>query len=715
MNCTHIPRLHSPKAAVHKEECTQCFDSVDDACGIDVCLVCFNAGCVAEDRNHAHLHHRRSGHPIALNIRRTPKLREEPKRKQTKLQVEEEKEEFDVATFVRCYVCNDRIQTNEEVERTVEQVLKAVSSSKASEVRAWSQEIIPCEHTLQLVQEEGDKAVLAQCSACELKENLWLCLQCGNLGCGRKQFGGGGGNGHGLVHFDSTQHPVAVKLGSITPEGDADAYCYLCNDERQDPKVAEHLAHFGVDILAREKTEKSLVEMQLAHNLTWQFSMTTDDGKEMIPLFGPGFTGIRNLGNSCYLASTLQCLFSTQAFFQRYFLQEDPPAVADPAQDLETQMRKMADGLLSGRYSQPTDRQEGDQVQKVQKGLSPSMFKSLVGKGHEEFSTMRQQDANEFCLHLFKLISRSPQAVDPTAPFRFRMEERLQCLGCRRVKYQTQELDNLSIPVPAMQKDIGEGHVVYEPVTLEQCLESFTSDEIITFTCPSCHTSQNATKSILFKSFPDLLMINARRFGLVNWVPTKLEIPLIVSGEVTFFERFRSQGLQPGEEVLEGDAGPTGDPAIVEQLEAMGFPRARCEQAAVATQNTDAEAAMNWLLSHMDDPEPTPSSAEPSAEQVETLVAMGFAHGHAARGLRECGGDPERAVEWLFSHPDHTQPAGEAPVSAGREDVPGNFRLQSMMCHKGVCPMPTIANQDIHSRGPLGCVCEERRRLGPLQ
>ena len=32
------------------------------------------------------------------------------------------------------------------------------------------------------------------------------------------------------------------------------------------------------------------------------------------------------------------------------------------------------------------------------------MFKSLVGKGHPEFSTKRQQDAQEFLLHLFSMI-----------------------------------------------------------------------------------------------------------------------------------------------------------------------------------------------------------------------------------------------------------------------------------------------------------------------
>jgi ubiquitin carboxyl-terminal hydrolase 5/13 len=36
---------------------------------------------------------------------------------------------------------------------------------------------------------------------------------------------------------------------------------------------------------------------QLERNLTFDFSMTTEDGKSLDPLFGPGYTGLKNLGN----------------------------------------------------------------------------------------------------------------------------------------------------------------------------------------------------------------------------------------------------------------------------------------------------------------------------------------------------------------------------------------------------------------------------------
>ena len=605
----------------------------------------------------------------------------------------------------------------------------------------------PCEHTLCLEQEAArniesqgrlmatippiymltNSPDLGHCSMCDLKENLWLCLQCGNLGCGRAQFGGSGGNSHGLKHTELTSHAVAVKLGSITPEGTADIYCYACNEERTDPALANHLAHWGINIAEREKTEKSLTEMQIEQNLKWEFSMTTEDGKEMMPLFGEGFTGLKNLGNSCYMASTLQCLFSMPNFQQRYYHpQESPPETPTPAEDLETQLRKLADGILSGRYSKPdTDVIASEHSSEIphQKGLAPAMFKHFMGRGHEEFSTMRQQDAFELLLHLFKLITRSQHSgslQDPVQSFRFVMEQRLQCLSCNKVRYRSDEQDNISIPVPirpipkaASDTEDEKAKDAYESVTLKECLDAFTSSEVVEFTCPSCGSKDGFSKQSLFKTFPKFLAVNARRFALVNWVPQKLDVPVVVGDEPFKLDGYMSKGLQNGEEQLSEDVVPaapqfTPNEGALSQLEGMGFPRVRCEKALHATGNADAEAAMNWLFAHMEDPDiDTPlnlgntsgggASAGVNPEAISMMEAMGIGAPQARKALKETNGDVERAVDWVFSHPDDQGDFGEEEPAravaeatetgdkalAGNAELPATFRLQSIACHKG--------------------------------
>lgn len=733
VSCTHInaPELKppAPSQAVYREDCTQCFDSIDDPSGLNVCLYCFNGGCAGE-RDHASLHSRRSGHPLVLNIKRTRKKiqRDEPPQKMSKLAIAAETEEdrYDTTTKVICYACQeeDVDKSTGRLPAVIEGVMKALTFSKREEVKAWEQEFVPCEHTLCLVQQESKRIEpkdLTQCSMCDLKENLWLCLECGNLGCGRSQFGGGGGNSHGLAHANSSSHSVAVKLGSITPEGSADVFCYKCNEERIDPDLAVHLAHWGINIAEREKTEKSLMEMQIEHNLKWEFSMTTEDGQQLEPIFGPGFTGLKNLGNSCYLSSIVQCLFSLPEFQERYYLPtEEPPLSSSPAEDLETQMRKLADGLLSGRYSKPdTDVISTPDSPEVprQRGLAPSMFKHLIGRGHAEFSTMRQQDAFEFLLHLFKIVSlsRHPEGLgDPVRPFRFAVEQRLQCLSCEKVRYRVDEQDNISVPVPPRRlprSDVSDNTSEFGPVTLRECLDMFTAEEIVELTCPACGSREGFRKRSLFKTLPQELVINARRFELINWVPTKLNIPVEVDDDPLDFSTYLSRGPREGEELLpeEPEGGHeeefTANEAVLDQLLNMGFPRTRCEKALRATGNANTEAAMEWLFAHMDDPnidEPMPSSqVGPSKRgyqhdpgKVAQLSEMGIDEARARKALAATDGDVNRALDWVFSHPDDLgDGADEHPDStiasekgrkiSGFDSVPAKYQLRSIVCHKG--------------------------------
>ncbi|KAA8571737.1 hypothetical protein EYC84_001715 [Monilinia fructicola] len=657
MSCKHVDAA----------DCTQCFDSLDDSTGLDVCLFCFNGGCTG-DRNHSQLHHTIKSHPLVLNIRRTRRhvVRDEPPQKISKLAIaaETEADRYEYHTKARCYECavDDIDKSSGKLSAVVDGVMKANTFSRQEEVKAWEQEFTSCEHILTLQQESARQIQsqdLGHCSLCDLKENLWLACNVGTWDVDEHNSVDSRGTRMDWNIKNQTGHAIAVKLGSITSDGTADVYCYACDEERIDEDLGKHLAHWGIMLAEREKTEKSLMEMQVDENLRWEFSMTDEQGHELTKLFGKGFTGLKNLGNSCYLASALQCLFDLPQFQKRYLLPDtELPIVEDPAQDLETQLRKLADGLLSGRYSFPdsTSPQSPSSGVADQKGLAPSMLKYLVGRGHSEFSTMRQQDSFEFLLHIFKLITRSQHTApfeDPTRAFRFVMEQRLQCLSCKKVRYRTDEQDNISIPVPfrkvkASSSADGENVDEYEAVTLKECLDSFTAEEIVELTCTACGSKDGFSKRSLFQTFPEVLAVNARRFVLINWVPTKVDVPVVVGDEQFLLDNYHRPSFSANAEALQ-------------QLQAMGFPLNRCEKALHATGNSDANAAMEWLFGHMDDADiDVPLNLSPGQatvttvdpEKIEMLGAMGFGPPQARKALKETNGDLERAVEWLFSHPD---------------------------------------------------------------
>ncbi|WWD21127.1 hypothetical protein CI109_105608 [Kwoniella shandongensis] len=433
------------------------------------------------------------------------------------------------------------------------------------------------------------------------------------------------------------------------------------------------------------------------------------------------------------MASVMQTLFSLPPFRSRYtsdvaLTHSQTCDISLPATCLECQMLKLADGLLSGRYSHPakaplpstTDFDASSEPPKFQDGIRPSQFKALIGKGHEEFSTMRQQDSEEFLQHLLtRLRAESKrqgreETNEPTSITKFGMEQRLQCSGCKRVGLQVEEVDLASLPVQATEKGVNEdGKKLYEQVELERCLEALCSEEEIPdYACSICGTKTTAYKSTKFKTFPSLLVLHMKKFQLVNWMPTKLEIPVNVPETLTL-DSLIGKGLQEGEVELDV-SGPTAsalpefNATAISQLEAMGFPTVRCQKALLATGNSDAEVAMGWLFEHMEDPDiddpiqPQASSnaagPEPSAEQVSMLADMGFTSQQARKALRQSVGNPERAIEWLFSNPDDmgeeptpaapaasstTTTTAQAPAVGGSAALPAHYRLKAFISHKG--------------------------------
>ncbi|XP_052166611.1 ubiquitin carboxyl-terminal hydrolase 14 isoform X2 [Oryza glaberrima] len=741
----HKVRIPEPGSRIHKDECCVSFDTPRSEGGLYVDMTSF----LGFGREHVAWNYEKSGNPVYLHIvqRRKPEPDDEadrPLKKPTLLAIgveggfTDQEPEYDEAFEIVILpeftsLPFPSIDLPEKVRIAVDKVILAESADRKQQLASWvADKKKVSAHAMDLKQLDNGVIVPPtgwKCSKCDKTENLWLNLTDGMILCGRRLWDGSGGNNHAIEHYEQTKYPLAVKLGTITADLEAaDVFSYPEDDSVEDPLLAQHLSHFGIDFSSLQKTEMTTAERELDHNTNYDWNRIQESGKDAELLYGPGYTGLVNLGNSCYMASVMQVMFSTHPFISRYFEKQSLKAAfaiapADPTLDLNMQMTKLAHGMLSGKCSVPN--QEG------QEGIHPRMFKTVIAAKHPEFSSMRQQDALDFFLHLIDQVDQANTGnheLNPFTGFKFIIEERLQCPS-GKVSYNKRSDYILSLNIPLHEatnkeqleafhekkaamdldgKEVSNEEIVRPRVPLEACLASFSgAEEVPEFYSTALNSKTTAIKTAGFKTFPDYLVLQMRKFVMeAGWVPKKLDVYVDVP-DIIDISHMRSKGIQPGEELLpEGASGdnkaepvhPVASEDIVSQLASMGFNYLHCQKAAISTSNTGVEEAMNWLLSHMDDPDINDPISKDSqaAEQtvdetsVQTLVSFGFQEDVARKALAASGGNIERATDWIFSHPEAFSSVPTDSSTSNMEDddahIPdgsGRYKLMAFVSHMG--------------------------------
>lgn len=101
------------------------------------------------------------------------------------------------------------------------------------------------------------------CTTCGAEQNLWICLVCGNVGCGRYD------SAHAYAHYESTSHCYAMDIATQHVwdyAGDGYVHRLIQNKDELKPRapgsepidskaVDGGMAAFGADMVPREKME----------------------------------------------------------------------------------------------------------------------------------------------------------------------------------------------------------------------------------------------------------------------------------------------------------------------------------------------------------------------------------------------------------------------------------------------------------------------------
>lgn len=132
-----------------------------------------------------------------------------------------------------------------------------------------------CRYTLDDFARRSQVGILdegsGECSVCHSELNLWICLICGNIGCGRYD------EAHAFAHFKETSHAFAMDLSTQRVwDYVSDAYVHRIIQSKTDGKLVELPAADNsaldppdwTDAVPREKLENMSVEY--THLLTSQ-------------------------------------------------------------------------------------------------------------------------------------------------------------------------------------------------------------------------------------------------------------------------------------------------------------------------------------------------------------------------------------------------------------------------------------------------------------
>ncbi|KAM7537582.1 hypothetical protein Aperf_G00000074937 [Anoplocephala perfoliata] len=228
--------------------------------------------------------------------------------------------------------------------------------------------------------------------------------------------------------------------------------------------------------------------------------------------------GLVNMGNTCYMNSTLQCLLHTPVLWN-YFMQMDPSQKDPLVNCFSNFVQLMSD------------------CQQYAAAFSPIKLKACFEFLHPMFAGGKQQDSQEFLILLLDSLHEAlkskpckiaPMALSENVPvselaiqswninrarddsiildwFNGQLRSNVKCHTCGRVSDTFDEFMYLSVPVPERN-----------PSDLMECIRQFFKPETLVggsqWLCPQCKAPREAMKTFDIWRFPEYLIIHFKRF-----------------------------------------------------------------------------------------------------------------------------------------------------------------------------------------------------------
>jgi len=242
-----------------------------------------------------------------------------------------------------------------------------------------------------------------------------------------------------------------------------------------------------------------------------------------------GCSGLRNIGNTCFMNSVIQCLSNTKQL-TNYLLKDDH------VREINTSNSSMKGSLIKAFATV---------IKSLWKGggrvVDPSSLKGAVNRFAPRFSGYNQEDSQEFLRYLLEglhedvnRVLTKPQPINSEIDSSLSVCEQAMEAWKRYLRRDDSHLVDLfvgQLKSTLRCSDCGYESVTFEPfwdlslgipsksgeVSLLDCFDSFTREEVLDGdempTCEQCKARKKCSKRYSLYRLPKILVIHLKRFS----------------------------------------------------------------------------------------------------------------------------------------------------------------------------------------------------------